>query len=87
MIKEADGIRIKTFPDKIVIGALTQAGVLSLDFLAKSDRDNCSYIRNKFDISESEYPFWSVKQMIDGTIFMVTFTKTKQEEKKNDIQS
>lgn len=68
------GLRIKTLPDRLTVGAISSEGILCLKSLVTIDRD-VTPLRNKLEIDETEYPFVTFKHLIDGTIFMIEFKK------------
>lgn len=76
--KEDGGIRIKYYPHRIVVQAVTVSGMNGLKMFTNYGK-SAKGVRSRYNISEDEWPIDRVHKMVDGTIYLVEFFSGKGE--------
>jgi len=76
--KEEGGIRIKWFPEMVLILALTSSGAQGLKLLTNGG-SNLSGVRSRYGIFEKDWPIGSVRKLANGAVCMIAFNKEKEE--------
>ena len=72
--KEDGGVRIKYYPNRIVVVAVNTRGMNGLKVNTNYGK-SVKGVGSRYHILEGEWPNGRIHTMVDGTIYMIEFTK------------